>query len=69
MIPPTWANVCEVIREPAGADDLHGIAAVLGQDADPLAELLQEMVDKGLLYRWADNGVTRYGVCRERRAA
>lgn len=66
MTPPTWSNVAQVIAD--GTDDLHGIADELGLHAPDLAELLQEMVDKGLLYRWHD-GTTRYGVCRERRSA
>lgn len=68
MIPPTWGNICEIIRDPEGGDDLYGIAAALGLDVRDLGETLQEMVDKGLLYRWSD-GVTRYGVCREKKAA
>ena len=70
MIPPTWANVTEVIRD--GADDLYEIADALGQDHRELGETLQEMVDNALLNRWNDNGVTRYSVPREpkrRRAA
>lgn len=69
MIPPTWDNVCHVIRAPDAGDDLHGIAYELGQDPTELAVVLAEMEDKALLYRWHDNGVTRYGVCRERRRA
>ncbi|MER7280438.1 hypothetical protein ABT369_38975 [Dactylosporangium sp. NPDC000244] len=67
MIQPTWDNVCTVIRD--GDDDLYAIADALGQHPGDLDEKLAEMVDKGLLYRWPDNGVTRYGICRERRVA
>ncbi len=69
MIPATWDNVCQVIRDPDGGDDLHGIADALGQDPVELAATLAEMEDKGLLYRWPDRGVTRFGVCREGRRA
>lgn len=67
MIDATWADVTAVIRD--GADDLYEIADAIGQDHHDLGETLQGMVDKALLYRWNDNGVTRYGVCRERKVA
>lgn len=67
MIPATWSNVTDVIR--TGDDDLYSIAVALDQSADLLTEVLAEMTDGVLLYRWNDNGVTRYGVCREGRRA
>lgn len=67
MIPPTWGNVCQVIGD--GDGDLDGIAYALGLDRSEVGETLQEMVDKALLFRWSDNGVTRYGVCRDGRGA
>lgn len=65
MITPTFGNVSIVIED--GADDLHGIADVLGLHAPDLDVKLAKMVDGGLLYRWPDNGVTRYGICQEKR--
>lgn len=67
MIEPTWSNITDAIR--TGDDDLYAIAVALDCDADGLTEVLAEMTDKALLYRWNDNGVTRYGVPRDKRRA
>ncbi len=57
---PTWANVCECIRD--GSDELYAIGADLGCDLEALMLALAEMTDKELLARWDGNGVTRYRI-------
>lgn len=66
-ITPTWDSVCHVIR--TGDDDLYSIAVALDQPVEELRDVLAEMTDKALLYRWSDGNVTRHGICGERRAA
>lgn len=64
ILAPTWSNICDLIRD--GDDDLYAIGAGLGCDLDALKTALAEMTDEALLYRWDDNGVTRYGVPRDK---
>lgn len=67
MDEPTWDNITDVIR--TSDDDLHSIAVALDCPVEVVAERLAEMADRALLYRWNDNGVTRYGVPRGKRRA
>lgn len=61
------AAVEEAIRE--GHDDLDGMAFYLGVDREPLGTQLAEMREQRLLYRYLDDGVSRHGICGEKRGA
>lgn len=64
---PTRDNIIHAIG--TGDDDPYSIAAALDCSVEVVSKQLTDMAGNGLLYRWSDNGVTRYGVCREERRA
>lgn len=64
---PSDARILAAIR--STDDDAYSIAAALDVPVDVVQDRLAELVNQSLIYRWDDNGVLRYGLRRERRAA